>query len=69
MFIGFTSGRLDRASEWSSVKSFPCLNETLEYSECWTASRRVATSSRRLAETSQIVSTSEIQLRVEFGEA
>jgi len=33
----------------------------------WTASGRVATSSGRLAETSQIVSTAEIQLRVEIG--
>jgi hypothetical protein len=34
--------------------------------KCWTASGCVTTSFRRLAETSQIVSTSEIQLLVEF---
>jgi hypothetical protein len=35
----------------------------------WTASGRVATSSGRLVETSQTVSTTEIQLREEIGEA
>jgi hypothetical protein len=66
IFIGFTSGRLDRASRRSLLKSFPRSNGTLEYSEILDIIRTVATSSGRLAETSQTMSTSEIQLLVEY---
>jgi hypothetical protein len=45
------------------------VKETQNILKCWTSSGRVATSSRRLAETSQTVPTTEIQLRVELGEA
>jgi len=64
------SRRLGRASEWSSLYLlFVLVKETWNILECWTSSGSVATSSRRLVESSQIVSTAEIQLCVEIGEA
>jgi hypothetical protein len=61
-----TSRRLSRASERSLLYLlFTLIKETWNILECYTASRRVATSSGCLAETFQIVST-EMQLCVEL---
>jgi hypothetical protein len=60
---------------WSSVRTvfaitpFLFRTEVRNILKSWTASGRVATSSGCLAETSQTVSTVEIQLRIEIGEA
>jgi len=66
IFIRFTSGRLDQVFGRSLLKSFPHSNETLEYSKILDIAGGVVTSSGRLAETSQTMSTSEIQLLVEY---
>jgi hypothetical protein len=59
----------DRLFRRSSLSLLSVLvKETQNILECWVVSRHVAMSSGRLAETFQIVST-EIQLRVEIGEA
>jgi hypothetical protein len=50
----------------SKIAPFCIWTEHWNILKCWTVSGRVATSSRRLAETSQTMSTSEIQLRVEW---
>jgi hypothetical protein len=52
-----------------SITPFRVRTEVRNILKSWTASGRVATSSERLAETSQTVLTIEIQLRVEIGEA
>jgi hypothetical protein len=52
ILIRFASGRLERASGRSLLKSFPRSNENLELSELLDISEHVAESSGRLAETS-----------------
>jgi hypothetical protein len=60
-------GQLDRASRRSMLSLLSgSVKETQNILEHWVVSGRVATSSERLAEPFQIVS-SEIQLRVELG--
>jgi len=64
------SGLLGRASGWYSLYLLSALvMDTWNILECWTSSRLVVTSSGRLVETSQTVSTAEIQLCVEIREA